>query len=296
MKAGYTKMLRRGRTLLSMRRTTRNWHSIAALSLGLQRQANPRFRDGTELTGITRATFPKYASKNLERRNGIARGSDGMLSFAFNGRKVRLLDENIATVCEVFFSDMYANLCCEGEDVVDVGAFVGDSAIRFALLGARHVYAYEPFPRPFRQAVENVRINGLAKKVTVRNEGVAGRDGKIIIDNTASEGAVARKARKGTAVRFVRLKTMLSDLGLERIVLKVDCEGGEYPFLLSAPDSALRKVACMVVEYHYGYKDLAERLGRAGFKVRLQAAPEFIPRAGPMEQDMALGILYAYRR
>ena len=52
----------------------------------------------------------------------------------------------------------------------------------------------------------------------------------------------------------------------------------------------------MVVEYHYGYKDLAERLGRAGFKVRLQAAPEFIPRAGPMEQDMALGILYAYRR
>jgi len=48
------------------------------------------------------------------------------------------------SILEVFDYGEYEPLSVEGRVVVDVGAFVGDSAIYFALKGARRVIAIEP--------------------------------------------------------------------------------------------------------------------------------------------------------
>ena len=47
---------------------------------------------------------------------------------------------------ENFIKEQYKWLDVEGKNVVDVGANIGDTAIYFALKGAKHVYAFEPYP------------------------------------------------------------------------------------------------------------------------------------------------------
>jgi hypothetical protein len=49
----------------------------------------------------------------------------------------------------------------------------------------------------------------------------------------------------------------------------MDCEGCEYDIILSAQDNVLSCFSHMLIEYHYGYKDLKERLEKCDFDISL---------------------------
>jgi hypothetical protein len=46
----------------------------------------------------------------------------------------------------------------------------------------------------------------------------------------------------------------------------MDCEGCEYESILSAREDTLRKFRYMQIEYHYGYKDLKNKLEKRGYQ------------------------------
>jgi len=74
------------------------------------------------------------------------------------------------SILEVFEYESYKPLMnIEGIDVVDIGAFCGDSSIYFALLGAGRVIAVESDKHLFEELVENIRINRLKDKVNPLN-------------------------------------------------------------------------------------------------------------------------------
>jgi hypothetical protein len=58
----------------------------------------------------------------------------------------------------VFDYGMYKSLSVKDRVVVDVGAFVGDSAIYFALKGARKVIVIEPHPGAYKEMLDNIRL------------------------------------------------------------------------------------------------------------------------------------------
>ena len=64
-------------------------------------------------------------------------------------------------IIEIFHYGVYGSLGVEGRVVVDVGAFVGDSAIYFALKGARKVIVIEPHPGAYAEMLENIKLNNL---------------------------------------------------------------------------------------------------------------------------------------
>jgi hypothetical protein len=47
----------------------------------------------------------------------------------------------------------------------------------------------------------------------------------------------------------------------------MDCEGYEYDIILSATVDILRQFSYIQIEYHYGYKNLKEKLEKCGFNV-----------------------------
>ncbi|MCC6017275.1 MAG: FkbM family methyltransferase, partial [Desulfurococcaceae archaeon] len=65
------------------------------------------------------------------------------------------------SILGVFDYGHWDELNVEDKVVVDVGAFIGDSSIYFALRGARRVIAVEPHPEAYKVMVENIRLNGL---------------------------------------------------------------------------------------------------------------------------------------
>jgi hypothetical protein len=73
-------------------------------------------------------------------------------------------------------------------------------------------------------------------------------------------------------VKSVRLDTLISRLGLEKVdLIKMDSEGAEYP-VLTEPTLDLSKVLNIIVEVHYKYgsresREIMQALARHGFKI-----------------------------
>jgi len=203
------------------------------------------------------------------------------------------------TFLEVFYYELYRDLDVKGKIVVDVGAYVGDTVIYFLLKGAKHVYAIEPNPAAIRIAMENVRKLGLESKVTFINAAI-GKDGrKVRIDVGAniSTGADLRalQSPKGVPVDVITLRDIVETYGIDKAVLKMDCEGCEYESILFEDDGVLKVFKEMVIEYHYGYRNLAERLRRVGFRVRW-TRPYYSFNADASNPHMFVGLIHATYR
>jgi FkbM family methyltransferase len=194
--------------------------------------------------------------------------------FTYGGRKLLFYDSFellYDIVFEVFKGGAYDDLYVRGRTVVDVGAGVGDTAILFALRGARRVIALEPLPSLYRRALVNVRINGVADRVTLLNAALGPSDGEVPVEEGARGYRPLAPASSGPRIRVYRLASLVREFKVERgSVLKMDCEGCEYGALLTARFEDLVVFDQMAIEYHSGYARLKRVLEAVGFETALK--------------------------
>ena len=175
------------------------------------------------------------------------------------------------------FYTRYGEPVPDGWTVVDIGAGVGDFSILAAYSHpATRVIAYEPFPGSYALLVRNIAKNGVSN-VIPRQEAVWREAGEIRLDLSAGEPLQIASNAAGdggkVAVPAVTLAGLLAQHKIERIdLLKLDCEGAEYPILMGAPAETLAKVERIVMEYHdrdadQNYLTLGEFLIDSGFRV-----------------------------
>ncbi|QGR20529.1 FkbM family methyltransferase [Stygiolobus azoricus] len=156
-------------------------------------------------------------------------------------------------IMETFVDEQYSYVDVKNKSVVDIGAFVGDSAIYFAAKGAKKVYAIEPHPGAYEELVENIRINGLEEKIVPLNMAVGDKEGYIVISNVEKKQAPGiwfkESDGNGVKVRMETLNDIIKKYNLETNVLKMDCEGCEYNLILNDYE-AVSKFDQLAFEYH----------------------------------------------
>ncbi len=169
-----------------------------------------------------------------------------------NGIKFRHMH---VAILQVFSHGDYTSLDVKDRDVIDVGAFIGDSAIYFALKGAKRVIAVEPHPGAFAEMLENIKLNKMENIIIPVNAGLASRPGKICIEKSFDiSHASAMYHRLGdciNAVPAVTLGELISRFGVDpdNAVLKMDCEGCEYDVILNDYEH-IRMFKELIFEYH----------------------------------------------
>lgn len=187
--------------------------------------------------------------------------------------------QDVHTLYETFVRGIYASHPpINGALVLDIGANIGDTIVFFGTRGAR-VVAYEPDPEMCALARRNAERNGVVAQIC--NSGVGGNAGMMRLSVTA-QGAdpMSTTLFPGTKpvnklhvstipVRVVAFTDVLAETGAIRLV-KFDCQGCEYPALLSLTDDGLLNVEHIIMEYHGLGEQLADKLRRAGFCVRLE--------------------------
>jgi len=153
-------------------------------------------------------------------------------------------------IAENLIYEQYKILDVSNKDVVDVGAALGDTAIYFALKGAKHVYAFEPYPYSYNIAKKNIKLNHLEGKITLLNEG-CGKSGFITIkeDYENADSMDLKNFKEGKKIRIVSLDEIVKRFNLAHAALKVDCEGCEYDLILNASDKALKAFDQIIMEY-----------------------------------------------
>jgi FkbM family methyltransferase len=182
--------------------------------------------------------------------------------------------------------------------VVDIGGGIGDYTILAALVSPRNrVIAFEPTPSSFELLQHNLRLNGITN-ATALQQGIWSHAGDLEIDTSSGEPVqftsrlADQKAGPGkTVVPAVTLAQALDANGINEVdLLKMDCEGAEYPILYNTPAEALGRIRRIVMEYHDGphgqtHLELERFLIERGYRVRSVVNPV----------HANLGYLYAAR-
>ncbi|MGA8711057.1 MAG: FkbM family methyltransferase [Thermoplasmata archaeon] len=170
---------------------------------------------------------------------------------------------------ETFLYDIhYPGADVRGRTVVDAGAFVGDTALYFAALGAR-VHSYEPEPGNLLRLRQNLVLNpNLAAAVTAYPEAV-GADGTVRFSvGEGGGGSTFGDSPVSVPTPAVSLRTILNRIDGPPYLLKVDCKGAEFD-LVRQP--ALGEFSVVHIEYAADFRpgrtvgELVQGLRDAGF-------------------------------
>jgi FkbM family methyltransferase len=168
------------------------------------------------------------------------------------------------TILEIFEHGYYSDTDVNGKVVVDVGAYVGDSAIYFALRGARRVIAIEPHPIAYTEMVENIKLNDLEDVVIPVNAGLASKPGRLRIEGTDIRGTVSTYYAPSCngSIPVITLGEVLSKYDIRgRTVLKLNCQGCEYDVVLNDYEH-VRMFKELIIEYHTGAVVLFRNLSK----------------------------------
>jgi len=138
--------------------------------------------------------------------------------------------------------------------VIDIGAYIGDSAIYFALKGARKVIAIEPHPGAYAEMLDNIRLNNMENVIVPVNAGLASKPGKVCVENVDVSNTFDIYHRPGdcpNAVPAVTLGELINRFGIDPsdAVIKMDCEGCEFDVILNDYEH-VRLFREFIFEYH----------------------------------------------
>ena len=169
-------------------------------------------------------------------------------------------------IIAIFDYGEYEPLDVNGRVVVDVGAFVGDSAIYFALKGAKRIIAVEPYPGAYTEMLDNIKLNNMESVIIPINAGLASRPGKICIGNIGVETTSGTYHMPGDCpitVPAVTLGDLMDRFGIDPndAVLKMDCEGREFGVILNDYEH-IRLFRELIFEYHSNVNKLLKVLSR----------------------------------
>ncbi len=205
--------------------------------------------------------------------------------------------DSLGTFHEILVKDVYETIINEDLVVIDVGMNVGTAALSFAANDRiKKVYGFEPVPATCAIAEENLKLNGaIGEKVEVACVALGKGNKTIHIPLTigGSVGAsttdfVMEKLHKPTEYNStieitvkdsaVVINTILQR-HVEKILLKLDCEGAEYEIIEDLFEKGvLNKISFIIIEWHYKSKYiLTDKLAQAGFSLFVPDITAIIP-------------------
>ena len=254
-------------------------------------------------SGLVRDNFVHFQSlyesgADLSEDTGEPTLSFGPIHFAIANM------DDIQVVNEVLFANEY-NFNCEGNSIfIDIGMNAALTSIQAAYKpDVTAGYAFEPFEVPYLRARQNIARNPIvADKIRTAKFGLSdeNRTMQVNVSSETTIGTSVRGKDTGTPVTIeIRdAAEVLRDIILqakkrsENVVMKVDCEGSEFP-IMKRLDQAdlLRHIDIFMIEWHKWWSPdmdqhtLMAPLLRNGFKVFDRTTPS----------NIYAGMLYAVR-
>jgi FkbM family methyltransferase len=274
-------LIRKLRVFLKSRELFQNWFS-AGLKYYLSRYGldikyiNIKCYNGREYI-LTRHLYSDVVNAYYDDLiNGVECNDSMYLILNTGNNKFRLHINSAVFLYDIVHENLnggaYDDIDIGGRTVVDVGAGVGDTAILFSLRGAVRVIALEPYPQLYREALLNIKANGLADRVVLVNAGLGATDGEVCADLSDVGYSLFRPgSRCDFKVRMYTLRTLIKEFEVEEgSVLKMDCEGCEYEAVLNADPGDFAIFSQIIIEYHNGYREIKKHLEAAGFSTEIK--------------------------
>lgn len=286
----------------------KNWLSALVAVFITKRDVLAVFRNGEEFF-ITKQTWAKFNSvSSFYRHFPDGKVSGTIATVEYEGKKLSFdfADTAPGPIAEFFgkrfpYRIKFDTSIIKNRVVVDIGPFLGDSPVWFAVHGAKKVYCFEPSESNYALCRRNIELNGYGETCLAIKAAITGERGDNFLKLEADKkifglGSTLNDHFLGN-IPALTLGDVIEKYSIgSGAFLKIDCEGYEYDILLNSTDDTLRSFDFIMMEYHYGYGNLVAKLKGAGFSVR-HTSPEFDYRPESAEEfkKMAIGYIFAAR-
>lgn len=219
-----------------------------------------------------------YTIKKLKHQN-----AGTMRTITLLGMPLQYISpqELVHGIDEIFVEGIYDQVLQPGDWVIDCGANIGLSVIKWKQLCAQcEVLAFEPDERNFAILKANVAARQL-DDVVLEKRAVWIREQPLFFEDKGNMSSkIGDHQSEGTVqVQAIRLKDYLvRDVAM----LKIDIEGAEYSVLKDIADS-LHRVQRMFIEYHgrldqqAQWLELLDIIHKAGFATYIKEAAAVYP-------------------
>ncbi len=181
------------------------------------------------------------------------------------------LRNDISTIYEIFVIEAYKTDFLDyidkirGEIVIDIGAYIGDTSVFFGKKDAV-IYAYEPSKELYEIAKKNIELNNIDNikifnvgigdvnknlKMALNKKNQSDAGNFIIFDEFRSLNMTKKDRFLFTEeVKIISLNEVLNKF--ESVyLLKMDCEGCEFPAIISVKNENLQKIKYIIMEIHF---------------------------------------------
>jgi len=161
----------------------------------------------------------------------------------------------------------YQSIDFKGKTVLDVGGYIGDTAVLFHHLGAEKIIIYEPVKAHIPLIMKNIELNHI--NAEVKNLGVGRAKG---LSTVHYHDLNLRFGRDTDDLTLKKMTIMLEDI--KNVILeshadiaKFNCESCEEA-ILSLDQETIQKISIYVVEMHEEdlERQLLEKFKGAGFE------------------------------
>jgi FkbM family methyltransferase len=198
---------------------------------------------------------------------------------------------------EIFMEDFYSidellKHISNEPVVLDIGGNAGYFSFLIASKRQRaKIFAYEPITENISVFQSNINRNkGLEDRIHLEQKAVTGKDQAFIslfFDNIGHNTVVAsvypefsEANKKELQIKAVSLAQIIRENNLHTVdLVKLDCEGSEFPILYDSPSEVWPLIKCLAVEVHEldngrrNFIHLSSFVKNKGFKVQSRLDP-----------------------
>lgn len=152
--------------------------------------------------------------------------------------------------------------------VLDIGGFLGDTAVLFSSEGASHITIYEPVLEYVAWIQRNVETNNIDAEIHAK--GIGDKDKSMEINYNSLDDSIGLFPDRGLNKMIIGLEN-ISDVvkNSHADIAKLNCEGGEK-YLISVPENILRLIPEWIIQTHSPQirQSILEKFTNAGFKIK----------------------------
>lgn len=156
---------------------------------------------------------------------------------------------------EWFSEETFTN----SKDILDCGAFIGDTSLLFAKKTKGKVYALEPMESNCSLIRETIRLNNV-DNIEIINEAVGRKSGKSIISKNAESNwstMVPYDSRQYTeeTVGVTSIDDFVKKRNIQLELIKLHVEGMEYDAVQGAEETMISQKPALIIHLHHTATD-----------------------------------------
>ncbi|MBO3840235.1 MAG: FkbM family methyltransferase [Thermoproteota archaeon] len=212
-----------------------------------------------------------YLYGRIKGYNVCRSGNKIIVKTPFGEIAVNMEDIILLKVLREPLEDMVSCVDINDSIIVDIGAYLGETALLFLSKGAKKVYALEPVGRHYNYLIENIARNNAEDKIVPLKYGAWFRDTVVNVSYMDDGTGLRTTGNKQIAMQMKDLNDILTTIYNEegRInLVKMDCEGCEYS-LLKLDNKIVSLAEQYIIETHGPETPILDKMAGCGYDAKL---------------------------